>query len=122
MVRALQERLGEHRLTIHVDGRVLEVQGRAVGIRERRGAERSVWLTTRERWLLTRLLRRPGAVVSRPELCRAVWRGDADDHVLDVTIARLRRRLGPAGGMVETATKRGYRVRGDIASGDQSAD
>jgi uroporphyrinogen-III synthase len=35
---------------------------------------------------------------------------DADEHTVEVTVARLRRRLGPAGKAVQTTTRRGYRL------------
>jgi DNA-binding winged helix-turn-helix (wHTH) protein len=89
----------------------LVVQGRAVAWRgsDDDGA-RTVQLSTRERWVLARLVDACGAVVGRAELVRAGGWTPGDDHVLDVTIGRLRRRLGPAGRVVETVPKRGYRV------------
>jgi uroporphyrinogen-III synthase len=114
MVRALTDRLARERLVVRHRGRIMTVQGRAVEVRD--GArERVRWLTTRERWLLDCLLRRRGAVVTRAELRRAVWGASTDDHVLDVTVGRLRRRLGVGGAMIETVPKRGYRVTGDVA-------
>lgn len=114
MVRALTDRLARERLVVRHQGRTMTVQGRAVEVRD--GArERVLWLTTRERWLLDCLLRRRGAVATRAELRHAVWGSSTDDHLLDVTVGRLRRRLGAGGAMVETVPKRGYRVTGDVA-------
>ena len=68
-------------------------------------------LTARERAVLDALLERPGAVVSKPALLRQVWAGEEhDEHVVEVTIARLRRRLGPAAAGIETVFRRGYRL------------
>jgi len=39
-----------------------------------------------------------------------VWVGESDDHVVEVTIGRLRRRLGVAGALVGTVVRRGYRL------------
>jgi uroporphyrinogen-III synthase len=114
MVRTLTEQLSSQRLVVRAGGRTMTVQGRAVEMQEIDGHERTVWLTTRERWLLDGLLRRRGAVVSRAELGRLVWGTAGADHLLDVTVARLRRRLGSLGAVVETVPKRGYRVRGEI--------
>jgi uroporphyrinogen-III synthase len=114
MVRTLTEQLSGQRRVVRAGGRTMTVQGRAVEMRESDGHERTVWLTTRERWLLDGLLRRRGAVVSRAELGRLVWGTAGADHLLDVTVARLRRRLGSLGAVVETVPKRGYRVRGEI--------
>lgn len=114
MVRALTDRLARERLVVRHQRRTMTVQGRAVEVRD--GArERVLWLTTRERWLLDCLLRRRGAVATRAELRHAVWGSTTDDHLLDVTVGRLRRRLGADGAMVETVPKRGYRVSGDVA-------
>jgi uroporphyrinogen-III synthase len=52
--------------------------------------------------------------VNRADLVRAAWGAEGDDHVLDVTIARLRRRLGAVGRLVETVPKRGYRISAEF--------
>lgn len=51
-------------------------------------------LTAREFALLVTLARHPGRVFTRPQLLEQVW-GDEyyDDHVVDVHIANLRRKL-----------------------------
>lgn len=113
MVRALTDRLVGERFVVRRRDQTMVVQGRAVELRD--AQERIVWLTTRERWLLDCLLRRRGAVATRSELGRAVWGTSTDDHLLDVTVGRLRRRLGAVGAMVETVPKRGYRVTGEVA-------
>ena len=69
-------------------------------------------LPERERVLLEALAERPGAVVSKRALLRRVWGpGETDEHVVEVTIARLRQRLGVAGAGIETVIRRGYRLR-----------
>ncbi len=112
MVRALTDRLGGERLVVRRRNQTMVVQGRAVEVHD--AQERVLWLTTRERWLLDCLLRRRGAVATRSELGRAVWGTSTDDHLLDVTVGRLRRRLGAVGVMIETVPKRGYRVTGEV--------
>ncbi|HEX3667858.1 MAG TPA: uroporphyrinogen-III synthase [Acidimicrobiia bacterium] len=114
MVRALTDRLAGERVVVRKRNQTMVVQGRAVEVRETQ--ERVLWLTTRERWLLDCLLRRHGAVATRSELGRAVWGAGTDDHLLDVTVGRLRRRLGAAGELVETVPKRGYRVTGEVTA------
>jgi uroporphyrinogen-III synthase len=117
MVRALTDRLGGERLVVRRRNQTMVVQGRAVEVHDvevHDAQERVLWLTTRERWLLDCLLRRRGAVATRSELGRAVWGTSTDDHLLDVTVGRLRRRLGAVGAMVETVPKRGYRVSGEV--------
>jgi uroporphyrinogen-III synthase len=111
MVRSLTERLGEQRAAVQLEpGHDLVVQGRAVVVRAADTDARTVQLSTRERWVLARLVDGRGAVVGRSELVRAGGWSPGDDHVLDVTIGRLRRRLGAAGRAVETVPKRGYRI------------
>jgi DNA-binding response OmpR family regulator len=59
--------------------------------------------------LVTLLIERFGAVVSRDELCAAGWPdGGAERNVLDVRILRLRRRIEPIGLVVHTVRSRGY--------------
>jgi uroporphyrinogen-III synthase len=112
MVRSLTERLVEQRAVVRLaaPSHELVVQGRAVALRNGDDDRRTVQLPTRERWVLARLVDGRGAVVSRSELVRAGGWPPIDDHVLDVTIGRLRRRLGAAGRVVETVPKRGYRI------------
>ena len=75
-----------------------------------------VELTALEFNLLALLAREPGIVVARQALLEALW-GPAfvgDDHLVDVHIANLRRKLGddPASPrFVETVRGVGYRVR-----------
>ena len=82
------------------------LQGRMVTM-----AGEAVQLSERERDLLAALARRPGAVLSKAELLRIVWpEGDADEHAVEVAVARLRRRLGPNGHLLETVFRLGYRL------------
>ena len=69
-----------------------------------------VRLTDRERAVLHLLASVPGGTVTRRTLLETVW-GDqrADAHALESTIGRLRAKLGPAGEVIETAVRRGYR-------------
>jgi uroporphyrinogen-III synthase len=68
-------------------------------------------LSDRERVLLAALTERPGVVHSKRDLLRQVWQGaESDEHLVEVTVARLRQRLGPAAVGIETVVRRGYRV------------
>jgi uroporphyrinogen-III synthase len=92
---------------VQMAGTRVRVQGRLALI----DGCKAAWLTDRERALLTALLDRPGAVLSKPELLRRVWRGaETDEHLVEVTVARLRQRLGSASDGIETVVRRGYRV------------
>src|SRR3954451_1532886 len=70
-------------------------------------------LTAREFDLLTHLVRRAGRVVSKHELLAGVWDDafDGDPNVVEVYVARLRRKLGPAAPRIETLRGAGYRLR-----------
>jgi DNA-binding response OmpR family regulator len=75
-----------------------------------------VELTALEFNLLATIAREPGIVVARQALLDAVWGPgfDGDDHLVDVHIANLRRKLGddPARPrFVETVRGVGYRLR-----------
>jgi DNA-binding response OmpR family regulator len=77
-------------------------------------AERQVELTAIEFDLLAALVRDPGVVVTRQQLLDAVWGVDffGDDHVLDVHVGNLRRKLSPddpAAAPVETVRGVGFR-------------
>ena len=66
--------------------------------------------------LLATLAREPGIVIGRQALLDALWGPDyvGDDHLVDVHVANLRRKLGddPAGPrFVETVRGVGYRLR-----------
>ena len=106
MVQALVSSFVDRALTMDLRGIPVLVQGRLVSI----GDAEPVRLTDRERGLLDVLARQPGAVVSKDQLLREVWAGESDDHVVEVTVGRLRRRFGPAGDRIQTVTRRGYRL------------
>ena len=106
MIRALGEDLEARIDVMQVDGMVVEVRGTTVETPAGR-----VELATREVQLLRALAERPGAVVSKGELSSRVWGSTATDpHLVEVTVARLRRRLDPVGIAVATVPRRGYRL------------
>ena len=82
---------------------------------EVRLAGRPLPLTPTERGLLMTLARRPGQAFSRRQLMEAVW-GDSwigDDHLVDVHIANLRRKLdetADSARFVSTVRGFGYRM------------
>ena len=92
-------------------GTRVRVQGRLVVIDAESASPDVAYLSERERALLDALLERPGAVHSKRDLLRRVWRGsETDEHLVEVTVARLRQRLGRASDGIETVVRRGYRV------------
>jgi DNA-binding response OmpR family regulator len=79
-------------------------------------AGRQVELTTLEFAILETLGRDPGVVLSRQQLLDTVWGIDfvGDDHVLEVHVGNLRRKLGDEPAVpryVETVRGVGYRLR-----------
>jgi len=75
---------------------------------------RTVETSTREHAFLELLGEDLGRVCSRQELLRRLWEinFDPQTNVVEVLVARLRRKLGPEGGrMIETVVREGYRLR-----------
>ncbi|MFE7126081.1 uroporphyrinogen-III synthase [Streptomyces sp. NPDC057617] len=71
--------------------------------------------------LLHALTRRPGWVVSRAELLRALPGSGRDEHAVETAMARLRTALG-APRLIHTVVKRGYRLALDPAADSKYAD
>ncbi|MET9829743.1 uroporphyrinogen-III synthase [Streptomyces sp. NPDC006385] len=71
--------------------------------------------------LLRALSRRPGWVVSRAELLRALPGTGRDEHAVETAMARLRTALG-APKLIQTVVKRGYRLALDPAADAKYAD
>ncbi|MCU1693455.1 MAG: Uroporphyrinogen synthase [Frankiales bacterium] len=93
---------GEHLLELR--GHTVLVDGRPVS------------LTARQVGVLAALVEAGGTVLSRPELLRRVWTGEvADEHAVEMTVARLRSALGPAGTVVQTVVKRGYKLAAPVS-------
>ncbi|NLV54439.1 MAG: uroporphyrinogen-III synthase, partial [Acidimicrobiales bacterium] len=107
MVRCLVEALEGRRRQAALDGRPIVVQGTAVvadGV--------TTALSRREVGLLAALIDAGGAVVAKERLAVDLWAPGTDPHVVEVTVARLRRRLGPVGRSLVTVPRRGYRLDG----------
>jgi len=106
MIRALGQELETQITVVTIDGLDVVVRGATVAA----GGEQ-VELATREVQLLRALAERPGVVVSKGELLNRVWGSTTiDPHLVEVTVARLRRRLDPVGIAVATVPRRGYRL------------
>ncbi len=119
LVRALAAELPARRASrVAVHGHALELRGHAVVLD---GQLRPI--APAPMAILRALARRPGYVVSRAELCGVLpgrtltggpfhGRPQADEHAVEMAVARLRRGLGRHG-LVETVVKRGYRLACD---------
>jgi uroporphyrinogen-III synthase len=107
MVLAVAAAFSDRSHALTLAGVEARLQGRAVLLP---GADVAL-LTDKERLVLDALAERPGVVWSKERLLQRVWGdGESDAHVVEVTIGRLRQRLGPAGAGVETVIRRGYRL------------
>ncbi|MFI0481266.1 uroporphyrinogen-III synthase [Actinomadura sp. 9N215] len=120
LVRALVTDLPARRSRrLSVRGAALELRGHAVVLDGRLRP-----IAPAPMAILRALARRPGHVVSRAELCGVLpsrlgggaalgeARPQADEHAVEMAVARLRRGLGRPG-IVETVVKRGYRLACD---------
>jgi len=75
-------------------------------------------MTAKERDVLTYFLRNPDRVIPRERILNAVWGANEDPltNVIDVYIARLRRKLGGEGARIVTLRGSGYRFDSSEAS------
>ena len=107
LVRTVVEELPASRnRTVLAGAHRLELRGHSVLV-----DGEPVALTSRQVGVLAALVRAGGGVLSRPALLRQVWPDEAcDEHAVEMTVARLRGALGPAGAVVQTVVKRGYRL------------
>ena len=109
-VRALIRRYsGETLLRYRVNDLTLDLATRAV----RRG-NRRIDLTAREFSVLECLMRSPGRVFTRTQLCQHVWEYhfDPESNLVDVYIQRLRRKVddGESTKLIQTVRGAGYRI------------
>src|SRR5881398_1639272 len=80
---------------------------------------RNIHLSARELMLLKVLMREPGRVFTRTELCERVWEHphEYDTKLVEVFIGRLRRKIGDPG-LVHTVRHVGYTISNVIAGSD----
>lgn len=116
-VNALIRRTGGHNSPIlRIGDLVLNETTREV---HRNGTK--VYLSVREYGLLNFLMRHPGRVFTRTELCEHVWKSALDDetNAVDVYIQRLRRKVDedfPVK-LIQTVRSVGYTIQEAVASG-----
>ncbi|MFE5617145.1 uroporphyrinogen-III synthase [Streptomyces sp. NPDC056524] len=104
LVQLLCQELPSRARTLPVAGHRIEIRGHAVLVD---GSLRPV--PPAGMALLTTLARRPGWVVSRADLLRALPGAGRDEHAVETAMARLRTALG-APKLIQTVVKRGYRL------------
>ena len=105
MIRALSDSLLSERRPLTLGSVPLEQQGTSVTIDGKLAT-----LSNREAGLLAALLARRPSIISKRELLDLVWDGEGDEHVVEVTIARLRAKLGLAAAGILSVPRRGYRA------------
>jgi uroporphyrinogen-III synthase len=111
MVRRLEAEMPMRARPLPVAGRSLELRGQAVLVDGALLAVPPAGMA-----LLRALARRPGRVVGRADLLRALPGGGDDEHAVETAVARLRSALGSPK-LVQTVVKRGYRLAMDPAAG-----
>jgi len=109
LVEHVSASLSHRRSVIAFEDGKLRVQGSRIWINDQEPIE----LPSRESGLLTALASRPGVVWSKRRLLIEVWGSrNHDTHTVEVTVARLRKRLAPAGHWIKTVPRRGYALAG----------
>jgi uroporphyrinogen-III synthase len=103
LVRTIVEELPKRALSFEVAGHALTLRGHAAIVD---GELRP--LAPAPMAVLRALAATPGRVLSRAALLHALPRG-ADEHAVEMAVARLRAGLG-APGVIQTVVKRGYRL------------
>jgi uroporphyrinogen-III synthase len=103
LVRTLVEELPPRAITLKVSGHTLTLRGHAAVLD---GDLKT--LAPAPMAVLRALAATPGRVLSRAALLRTLPRG-ADEHAVEMAVARLRAALGVPG-LVQTVVKRGYRL------------
>ncbi|MFF4187791.1 uroporphyrinogen-III synthase [Streptomyces sp. NPDC001691] len=116
LVQLLCTELPSRARSLPLAGRRVEIRGQAVLVD---GELRPV--PPAGMALLRTLARRPGWVVPRAELLRALPGSGTDEHAVETAMARLRTALG-APRIIQTVVKRGYRLALDPAADAKYAD
>jgi DNA-binding response OmpR family regulator len=107
-VKALGRRYPEEPvLKLHADNLTFDLVNHEV----HRG-DRKIDLSARELMLLKVLMREPGRVFTRTELCERVWEHshEYDTKLVEVFIGRLRKRIGEPS-LIQTVRHVGYTIR-----------
>ncbi|MBQ1092639.1 uroporphyrinogen-III synthase [Streptomyces sp. B93] len=116
LVQLLCQELPARSRALPIAGHKVEIRGHAVLVD---GALKPV--PPAGMALLRALSRRPGWVVARADLLRALPGAGRDEHAVETAMARLRTALG-APKLIQTVVKRGYRLALDPAADAKYAD
>ncbi|MFE9854784.1 uroporphyrinogen-III synthase [Streptomyces sp. NPDC005780] len=116
LVQLICRELPSRARTLPVAGHRVEIRGHAVLVDDELRAVPPAGMA-----LLRTLVRRPGWVVARADLLRALPGSGTDEHAVETAMARLRTALGVPR-LIQTVVKRGYRLALDPASDAKYAD
>ncbi|WP_327710912.1 uroporphyrinogen-III synthase [Streptomyces sp. NBC_00464] len=116
LVQLICRELPSRARTLPVAGHRVEIRGHAVLVDDELRAVPPAGMA-----LLHTLARRPGWVVARADLLRALPGSGTDEHAVETAMARLRTALGVPR-LIQTVVKRGYRLALDPASDAKYAD
>ncbi|MGA4849159.1 uroporphyrinogen-III synthase [Streptomyces sp. G5(2025)] len=116
LVQLLCQELPARARVLPIAGRRVEIRGHAVLVDDELRAVPPAGMA-----LLRALARRPGWVVARAELLRALPGTGRDEHAVETAMARLRTSLG-APKLIQTVVKRGYRLAIDPAAESKYAE
>ncbi|MEE4489327.1 uroporphyrinogen-III synthase [Streptomyces sp. BE230] len=116
LVQLICRELPTRARTLPVAGHRVEIRGHAVLVDDELRAVPPAGMA-----LLHTLARRPGWVVARADLLRALPGSGTDEHAVETAMARLRTALGVPR-LIQTVVKRGYRLALDPASDAKYAD
>ncbi|MCX5246361.1 uroporphyrinogen-III synthase [Streptomyces sp. NBC_00201] len=116
LVQLLCQELPSRARTLPVAGHRVEIRGHAVLVDDDLRPVPPAGMS-----LLRALARRPGWVVARAELLRALPGAGRDEHAVETAMARLRTALG-APKLIQTVVKRGYRLALDPAADAKYSD
>lgn len=113
LVQLICRELPARARTLPVAGHRVEIRGHAVLVDDELRAVPPAGMA-----LLQTLARRPGWVVSRADLLRALPGSGTDEHAVETAMARLRTALG-APRLIQTVVKRGYRLALDPSADEK---
>ncbi|PWJ07070.1 uroporphyrinogen-III synthase [Streptomyces sp. NWU49] len=116
LVQVLCRELPARARVLPVAGHRVEIRGHAVLVDDELRPVPPAGMS-----LLRALARRPGWVVARADLLRALPGAGRDEHAVETAMARLRGALG-APGLIQTVVKRGYRLALDPRAEPKYAD
>lgn len=110
-VKALLRRSAQDEVASHAEHRVFGILEIDTAKHEALVRKKPIELTAKEFQLLNFFLQRPNRVVQRELLLEEVWdmEADVETRTVDVHMRRLRKKLGPAAGLLKTVRGVGYK-------------